>query len=310
MKNINTLIEFMEFFKDEETCIEYVKSIKFKDGEYCPHCGCKKVYTYKDGKLYKCSKCRKQFTIKVGTIFGDSKIPLKKWLLAIFLLWTNHKGISSVQLAEQVGVTQKTAWFMEQRIREAYERGENIFGGIVEVDETYIGGKDKNKHSKKKSKTRGGFNKEAVLGIVERRGNLRLEHIGETNRYTVSKALSGKFNSDTVVITDETTVYDKIIKNRKTVNHSKNEYVNSEIYTNTIEGAFGIVKRTIFGIYHFVSRKHLQRYMNEIAFRYNIRRLDNFDKVNLCLYNMNNRLRYGDLIGCREQNEKLQYSKI
>lgn len=162
---------------------------------------------------------------------------------------------------------------------------------------------------KRKVKQKGG-DKEAVLGIVERRGNLRLEHIGETNRYTVSKALSGKFNSDTVVITDETMVYDKIIKNRKTVNHSKNEYVNGEIYTNTIEGAFGIVKRTIFGVYHFVSRKHLQRYMNEIAFRYNIRELNNFDKFNLCLYNMNNRLRYGDLIGCREQNEKLQYSKI
>lgn len=291
-KSFNTIIDFLEYFKDEKTCLSYLKEIRFKNSEFCPHCGHNKVYTFKDGKTYKCAKCRKPFSIKVGTIFGDSKIPLKKWFLAIFLLWNNHKGISSIQLAEQVGVTQKTAWFMAQRIREAYTKGENMKGSIFEVDETYIGGKEKNKHLSKKNKT----NKEAVLGIVARKGNLELNHIGEANRYSVSKVLNKKFNKDDVVITDETQIYDKVLLNRRTVNHSKKEYANGEIYTNTIENAFGIVKRSLYGIYHKVSKKHLQRYLNEIMFRYNYRNKDNFDKVKICLGNMNNRLKYKELI--------------
>ena len=303
MEKFNSLIDYLEYFKDEGTCLNYLKEVRFKHGEFCPHCEYNKIYSYKNGKLYKCAKCRKQFSIKVGTIFGDSKIPLRKWFLAIFLLWNNHKGISSIQLAEQLGVTQKTAWFMAHRIREANKKGGKLFGSIFEIDETYIGGKEKNKHLSKKNKT----DKEAVLGIVARKGNLELNHIGETNRHTVEKVLKNKFNKNIVTITDETQVYDKVLINRRTVNHSKKEYVNGEIYTNTIEGAFGIVKRTLYGIYHKVSKKHLQRYLNEIAFRYNNRDINNFDKIKLCLYNMNNRLRYEDLIKCQKNR---QYCRV
>ena len=121
---MNTIVDFLDYFKDEETCLQYITDIRFGNGTYCPHCGAKKVYKYNNSKLYKCSICKKQFTVKVGTIFESSKIPLKKWLLAIFLLWSNSEGISSIQLSKQLEVTQKTAWFMNQRIRESYLNSE------------------------------------------------------------------------------------------------------------------------------------------------------------------------------------------
>ena len=295
MEKINSLLDFLHYFKMENICLKFLKKQRFKNGEFCPHCNHNKIYTFRDKRTYKCAKCRKFFTLKVGTIFDSSKVSLKKWFLAIFLLNNNHKGISSTQLAEQIGVTQKTAWFMAQRIRETYKQNKRLLGKIFEVDETYIGGKERNKHINKKHK----ISKEAVLGVVARKGELKLKHIGETNTYTVSKELCNKFNKKSVVITDETKIYDKVLYNvnRRVVNHSKKEYVlNGDIYTNTIENTFGIVKRTLYGIYHKVSKKHLQRYLNEIAFRFNNRGKDNSNKMELCLCNINNRLKYNELI--------------
>src|SRR5438094_4988844 len=142
-----TLAEFLEYFKDEETCREHFAAIRFRNGEYCPHCGHTEIYTFSNGKRYRCAKCRQDFTIKTGTVFGESKLPLKKWFIAIYLLSTTSKGISSVQLAKHVGVTQKTGWFMHHRGGKARKQNKGLLFGTMEVDETCLRVLEKNKHT-------------------------------------------------------------------------------------------------------------------------------------------------------------------
>src|SRR3990167_1776524 len=160
-----SLMDFLAYFKDEKTCVKWFEHIRFRNGDYCPHCGHTKINRFSDGIRYRCAKCRKDFTIKTGTVFGESKIPLRKWFVAIYLLSTSKKGISSVQLASQVGVTQKTAWFMDHRIREAMKQGKGQLIGVVEADETYLGGK----HKMKEGRSR----KSAIMGMTERGGEMR-----------------------------------------------------------------------------------------------------------------------------------------
>jgi len=180
--NFKTLAEFIEHFKDEQTCREHFTKIRFRNGEYCPHCGHKTVYTFAGGKRYRCAKCKQDFTIKTGTVFGESKLPLKKWFIAIYLLSTTSKGISSVQLAKHVGVTQKTGWFMDHRIRAAMKQNKGQLFGTVEADETLIGGLEKNKHeSKKLHKGTGATGKAILFGMQNREGETKA-HVIETVR--------------------------------------------------------------------------------------------------------------------------------
>src|SRR6266850_1116621 len=185
----STLAEFLDHFKNEETCRKHFTAIRFRHGEYCPHCGHDKIYTFSGGKRYRCAKCKQDFRIVTGTVFGESKLPLRKWFIAIYLLSTSSKGISSVKLAEQVGVTQKTGWFMDHRIRKAMKENSGQLFGTVEVDETYVGGLAKAMHKDKaKKQGTGGVGKQAVLGLLERNGRVTAGLIGNAD----SKTLHGQ----------------------------------------------------------------------------------------------------------------------
>lgn len=277
--NFKTLADFLDYFKDEETCVAHFTQIRFRNGEYCPHCGHTHVHKFTGGKRYRCAKCKQDFTIKTKTVFGESKLPLRKWFIAIYLLTTSSKGISSVQLAKHIGVTQKTAWFMDHRIRAALKQNKGQLFGTVEMDETYIGGLEKNKHASKRVKGAQGRNpnvKTPIFGIVQREGEIRAVVTDDVKMRTVEKHIVSNVQIGTKLHTDDFLSYSRIGKlfPHETVAHACGEYVRGGVHTNTIESFWALFKRGFHGVYHQMSRKHLQRYVDEFAFRWNKRPAD------------------------------------
>ena len=269
-----TLADFLEYFKDEETCRTHFAGIRFRNGEYCPHCGHTEIYTFSNGKRYRCAKCKQDFTIKTGTVFGESKLPLKKWFIAIHLLSTSSKGISSIQLAKQLGVTQKTAWFMDHRIRKAMKQNNGQLFGTVEVDETFIGGLEKNKHaSKRKHAGTGLVGKTAVFGMKSRDGEIRARVVETVRAQELQNHIHAPVAPGAKVYTDSWVGYNGLSGYAHTViNHSNGVYVQGEAHTNGVESFWALFKRGYVGIYHQMSRKHLQRYVDEFTFRFNRRK--------------------------------------
>lgn len=264
--NFKTLAEFLSFFKDEETCRKYFEQTRFANGDYCPHCKHDKIMRFSDGKRYRCDKCKKDFTIKTGTLFGESKIPMQKWFIAIYLLTTRKKGISSIELSEQVGVSQKTAWFMDHRIRESLKQGKGKLGGIVEVDETYLGGKHRRSQGFKK--------KTPVFGMTERGGKVKAYHVPSRETHIILGQLRKHVKNDAHLMSDEAQVYKKLLKlgyQRSAVKHGKGTYVRGNVHTNSIESFWALFKRNYHGTYHSMSAKHVQRYIDEVAYRFNQR---------------------------------------
>ena len=279
--NINKAI-----FQDEAKAREWLETRIWPNGPVCPHCGCtddsvtKLLGEAHRAGLYQCNGCREQFTVTVGTLFERSKIPLNKWLMALFLLMSSKKGMSAHQVSRMLDVSYKSTWFMMHRLREALREGKfaSPLGGegkIVEADETYIGGKEKNKHRNKRVKGNiGGKGKEAVFALVERGGSVRSQHIPEVNGKTLRPILVSQVDRKSFLMTDDAGQYFHVGKEyagHETVNHGAGEYVRGEAHTNTIEGYFSILKRGITGTYHHVSQQHLKRYLGEFDFRYNER---------------------------------------
>lgn len=304
LPKFNNLVQLMQYFSDESVCLEHLKQMRWKDGAYCPHCGCKKVYAFSDNKRYKCSDCRKQFTAKVGSIFENTKIPLQKWFVAIYLISSHKKGISSLQLSRDLGITQKNAWFLLHRLRHASttEAFKAPLSNTVECDETYIGGKEKNKHKSKKTEGTQGrstLTKTPVLAAIERNGFVKAQKSATVDGRAIGKFITNNVVLGSNLMTDEYKIYRTVqwLYKHNYVKHGNGEYVVGDAHTNTVEGFFSLLKRSIVGIYHFVSAKHLDNYLNEATFRYNSKEYTEQDRFNLLLSATDNkRLTYKNLI--------------
>jgi len=296
------LFDLLAAFPDETSCIMHLETVRWAKGVESPYDPQSKTYRYGDGK-YMCSNTGKYFNVKTNTIFHATKIPLQKWFMAIYLVTNHKKGISSCQLARDINITQKSAWFMLQKIRERFcceNNGE--LDGEVELDETFVGGKNKNRHSNKKvqnSQGRSFKDKTPVLGMLERGGKVIAKVIKNTSVKQITPFILETVKKTSTLFTDEWCGYNLVGKLYKhfIVDHSKRQYVNENAHTNNIEGFWTWVKRSVIGIYHYVSRKHLQKYVNELAFRYNTRHLNEVTRFSLLLSNTNNRITHKELIG-------------
>lgn len=262
-----------KYLSDDLAAQEFLIKFRWPNGIVCPHCQAGKAYrlNVKNVKriVLKCAKCRKQFSATVGTIFEDSHIPLNKWFMAMHLMCSSKKGMSAHQLHRMLGVTYKTAWFMAHRLRHGMTQWSNIpaLGGIVECDETYIGGREKGQGMT--------ANKVPVFALVQRGGSVRSMVMPRVTAKNLQAAVRTNVERSAQIMTDSYIGYKGLLGDfaaHETVNHLQKEYVRGQVHTNTVEGYFSLLKRGIIGTYHHVSEKHLHRYLAEFDFRYNARK--------------------------------------
>jgi len=328
--SFKNLQQLLDFFKDDAICKAYYEQKRWGGNVACVHCGSLKVYRTNRG--FKCGEklCAKKFSVTVGTIFENTKISLRLWFAAMYLISTSKKGVSSLQLAEQLGITQKTAWFVNHRIREMLKDAVSTkLNDTVEVDESFIGGKNKNRHKDKKvenSQGRSFKDKTPVVGLLQRaakyeiverphkvikgrtvkekvilkQSKVILQVATDTQQKTVEPIIEANVEKGINIYSDEWHAYNNLKDNynHSIVNHSVKEYVNGSAHTNGIEGFWSILKRGYIGIYHYMSKEHLHRYCIEFAYRYNNKELSGIEKFEIALRQVSTaRITYNTLTG-------------
>jgi transposase-like protein len=289
-KSTISTFELFAMYPDQESARTYLEGRLWPEGPKCPVCGLGERITARAGGFYRCNQCKEDFTVRTGTIFERSHVPLHKWVYAMYLLVTARKGISSMQLAKEIGITQKSAWFVLHRLREACGKDLTKLRGLIEIDETYVGGIEANKHEHKKLKAgRGTVGKTPVLGMRERGkgGRTKAMKLANTDAQTIQDVIVQNVEVGSTLHTDEHGAYRDmggLFFSHESVNHSQGEFVRDGVTTNSIESVFAVLKRGLIGVYHNASAKHLGRYVDEFAFRLNegnvarhtLQRLDSF----------------------------------
>lgn len=318
-----SLVELTKYFSDEKKCVEHLELLRWNGQRGCPHCGSVKTYVCKGLGKYKCGDCKQRFSVLTKTFFEATKIPLSKWFIAMYLCLGHKKGVSSHQLARDLQVTQKTAWFILHRLRVLVkDKAPAMLDGMVEGDESFFGGKERNKSNKKrkelqqKSKLTGSTwhdEKHVVAGLLQRDGKIVLKHVPNATHHHLTPFVHTHIAKGAKFYTDEHSGYAYVQGyQRGVVNHAAKQYTNGSIHSNTIEGAWSLFKRSVYGIHHSISRKHLQKYAVAFAFRYNTRKLTEQQRFDIALSQCaDGRLTYWDLIkndsnvSIFERNEQL-----
>jgi transposase-like protein len=294
-----SLLEAIRYFSDEDVCVEYVAKLRWPDGPVCPRCESTEYSYLTTRRLWKCKACKKQYSVKVGTVFEDSPIPLDKWLCSIWLIANSKNGVSSYELHRAIGITQKSAWFVLQRLRLAMQTGTfEKMDGPVEVDETYVGGKAKYMHAWDRKRRGGVANKVMVIGTLERGGRVQAQVLPTASVDAFTKHIEDTTETGAKVYTDGHPSYRYLHSfDHETVDHRSAQYVDGDAHTNGIENFWSLVKRSLHGTYISVGPEHVQRYLDERMFTFNERDRSDLSRFALAVSMITGkRLTYAELI--------------